>query len=262
MQFFLLFLMLLLELIAAFCRWAFPAVCIGILLGLTGEVGFAHDPQLLSQVVAWGFAFLYAGFYLHIGLVILRLLAPAWERFRLGLRKPSERERLQVEVAYDMLEDLAKWTSSMKIKHPRTFLVRDTSEMQVRFMGMKLVIDRPLILSYHTLLPPLLAHELGHYNSSDRITRFLLLFFPPWFCAPGCFIGLALGFGALLTAPIWRIYWRNREYAADQFAVQCDLGPELADFLETYLLPLDRSSAMAKLFRKEPYIEERLDRLP
>src|SRR5258706_12746022 len=117
--------MLLLELVAAFCRWAFPAVCFGILLGLYNRMDLAHDPQLLSQIVSWGFALLRWGFYIHVGLIVMRLLAPKWERFYMGVRKPSARELMTLEMAYRDLSSYAVRTG-INFRHPRTFLVCDS----------------------------------------------------------------------------------------------------------------------------------------
>ncbi len=243
MQIFLLFIMLLLELFAAFCRWAFPAICLGILLGLYNRVDLARDPQLISQVVSWGFTLLRWGRYVHAGLMVLRLLAPVWERFFLGVRKPSSRELVTLEMAYRNFAHYAVRTTGVKFRYPRTFLVCDTTGVQIRFIGQKLVVDRAIIGSH--LLEPLLAHELGHYNSSDRLTRVLLRLFPPMGCTVGCIFGLAMGFGALCTAPLWRIYWRNREFAADLFAAR--LGQR--DALSTYSRPTFSRSTRRRRWR-------------
>ena len=258
MEVFLLFLMLLCELLAACWRWAFPSVCLGVILGLSGRLDLASDPGLLTLVVSWGFTLLYWGFYIHVGLIVFRLVAPALERFFLGLRKPSRRELATLHLVYSELENGALRTGT-KFKYPGTFLVRDTPRMQIRFIGQKLVIDRGLIGS--PWLVPLLAHELGHFNSSDSMVRFLLLLFPPMGCSLGCFIGLALGFSTLLTAPFWRIYWRRRYFAADTFAAQLGQRDALLEWLETYQLPLDHATEMAMLLRKEPYVEQRIDHL-
>lgn len=258
MEVFLLFLMFVCELFAACLRWAFPSICAGVLLGLSGRLDLAGDPGLLSLVVSWGFTLLYWGFYIHAGLVVCRLIASAWQRFFLGLRKPSHRELATLRLVYSELENGALRTGT-KFKYPSTFLVRDTSQMQIRCIGQKLVIDRGLIGS--PWLVPLLAHELGHFNSSDHVVRFLLLLFPPMGCSLGCFIGLALGFSTLLTAPAWRIYWRKRYFAADTFACQLGQRDALIEYLETYRLPLDHATEMAALLRKEPYVEQRIDHL-
>lgn len=258
MEIFMLFIMLVCELCAACLRWAFPSICIGVILALSGRLDLARDPGLLTLAVSWGFRLLYWGFYIHAGLIVFRLVAPAWQRFCMGLRKPSHRELVTLHLAYSELEDCALRTG-IKFKYPSTFLVRDTPQMGISLIGQRLVIDRGLIGS--PLLVPLLADELGHYNSSDCIVRFLLLLFPPMGCSLGCFIGLALGFSTLLTAPAWRIYWRKRYFAADTFASQLGQRDALIEYLEIYRLPLDHATEMAKLFRKEPYVEQRIDHL-
>jgi hypothetical protein len=146
-------------------------------------------------------------------------------------------------------------------------------------------------------LPAVIAHELGHLNSSDgnltaALNR-LVVNSPPWaedkepqrqrleikgderLALTITFVGLLLwlgrkllvfakgGFALRLLAPFWGAYWREREYLADAYAVKLGQGAALAEFLEVNALAHDYPVPFIWLTEHtHPPTELRLDRLP
>jgi Zn-dependent protease with chaperone function len=218
-----------------------------------------------------------------------------WWRQNMGGRLPSGREQL----AYaDARELLASYTSE-RLPMPDWFVI-DTPQLDAAVNGTTLMLSRGLLESDH--LPAVVAHELGHLASTDgRLTAAInrLIIHPPprpadadeelrerhgWDIA---FLlspeGLVLtllgvrvflwvvrriisfakgGLGLRLTAPVWGVYWRGREYTADEFAAQLGQADELADFLEIHALIHDHPVPFIWLTEHtHPPTELRVDRL-
>jgi Zn-dependent protease with chaperone function len=137
--------------------------------------------------------------------------------------------------------------------------VADGMGLQSRWIGYVLVLDRELV--HHQYLAPILAHELGHANSEDRLAHRLYAMLPRVKAIACLFGGLAFGIGHVLLFPLWAWYWRSRIYAADSFAVQCGQGHALVKALNGLYLKLDTTTRYGRMFRPVPYVEQRIDHL-
>jgi Zn-dependent protease with chaperone function len=203
-------------------------------------------------------------------------------RRALGARELSQRERDALSQA---LAHLPSHTRA-----PRWIYALDAPFEQGFVIGSALYLTRPALQSAY--LPALLAHELGHLNTSDgRLMLALNRLTLPFFQALGISLagdvvsddrvaaraarkemgcirsGLVLmltlmggGFGVRLLGFLWVRYWRVREYAADRYAAELGQADLLADFLEIQAQPFD----MATPYRQgltHDYTELRIDRL-
>jgi Zn-dependent protease with chaperone function len=231
------------------------------------------------------------------GWAIFALITPVgggwWWRSNLGGREPSGRERSAYEAA---MQELREQTDE-PLQEPGGWFVLDTPELDASVCGNTLALSRGLFET--TYLPAVLAHELGHLNTSDgRLTAAFnrLLINPPprpkhneqqqqqqrplqfraddrvlltitlvgiliWLARKSVIFAMG-GFGLRLIAPFWGSYWREREYLADSFAAALGQGEELADFLETHVLMHDHPVPLIWLTEHtHPPTELRLDRL-
>ena len=230
------------------------------------------------------------------GWAIFALLTPVgggwWWRSNMGGREPSEREQSAYEAALEELREQA----DTPLQEPSGWFVLDTPEPDAAVCGNTLALSRGLFETSY--LPAVLAHELGHLNTSDgRLTAALnrlLLNSPPRLkeeeqehversvelsgggriLLTVTLIGLFLwvvrkafvfargGLGLRITAPFWGSYWREREHLADSFAAALGQGDELADFLEIHALVHDHPVPFIWLTEHtHPPTELRVDRL-
>jgi Zn-dependent protease with chaperone function len=229
------------------------------------------------------------------GWAIFALITPlsggVWWRTNMGGRPPSERERVAYEEALQELRGQAE----VPFQEPGRWFVLDTPDPDAAVCGSTLALSRGLFETSY--LPAVLAHELGHLNTSDgRLTAALnrlVINALPWrrereprerrrfelnaddrVLLTITLVGLLVwtvqklasfakgGFALRLLAPFWGSYWREREYLADAFATNLGEGDELADFLETYALAHDSPVPFIWLSEHtHPPTELRLDRL-
>jgi Zn-dependent protease with chaperone function len=212
-----------------------------------------------------------------------------WWRQRIGGRHPSQREQLAYQDALELLQDNAP----EPLTKPGMWFVLDTHEPDAAVLGNTLLLSRGLLESPY--LPAVLAHELGHLATPDgRITAALnrLVIHPAIYDpepqehyheptpTPSLddelffLIAIALwatkklvaflrgGLGLYILHPIWGHYWRQREYAADQYAAALGQADELADFLEIHALLHDHPVPFIWLTEHtHPPTELRIDRL-
>jgi Zn-dependent protease with chaperone function len=113
--------------------------------------------------------------------------------------------------------------------------------MRMRWIGLTLVIDRGLLMSRH--FPPLLAHELAHVNSFDLLTRSLYAILPPFRWGLLTLLGLPLACGPILLHPVWMKYWRDRVFAADEYAARLGQRHALKGALDDLRWVLDGGRA-------------------
>ena len=292
---------LLLELPGVLVRWLLLSLLsLPIYLSVSAR-NFSQDPfglGLGGQGSSLGETFLtlYSWFTLGIAWLPLifslfsyRLLPGGYilTRFALGARDPSLREREALKAA---LEEVTNGAPPKTIAPTKWFVV-DTQEANAFVVGTTLYVTRELIRS--DFLARLLAHELGHLNSSDGklILALRRLILPPVYLmsqsggqiAPGTvivvrgesdttaylrsaavwFVSFLLslaggGFGLWLLSPFWVWYWRGREYSADQFAASCGFASGLIEYLERYQF---FDVATPYFLSSHPYTELRIDRL-
>ena len=186
----------------------------------------------------------------------------------MGARKLSDREE---HLVHNTLEVLRQQAPSNLLKPTHVYGV-DSNEPNAFVLGSALFITSELFRT--TYLVPVLAHELGHLNSSDGQLALALhrTTLPPayWiarkisfiapqvsllssaagtltgcplgcFCSFGtlfytlCFAAASGGVGTWLLRVPWNHYWQTREYEADAFAKRCGQASGLVEFLERYV---------------------------
>lgn len=203
-------------------------------------------------------------------------------RRSLGARVLSQREQTALQQA---LGQLPGTTPS-----PRWVYALDMPDLNAFVIGKALYIAQPLF--YSPYLAGVVAHELGHLNSSDGrfvlgLNRLVIPFFhrlsvglagEAWSedklvarqarkdmgCLRSGFILLfglmSGGIGVRLMTPLWLRYWRAREYDADRYAAQLGQGPLLQEYLELYAQPFDLAIPYFTGMT-HPYTELRIDKL-
>jgi hypothetical protein len=201
---------------------------------------------------------------LHALALVRGLVTPYRERRKLGVRRqPSGREIRRFEQVYaGLARAQAAIPDAPPIKRPWRWRVRDDDQgMQMRFIGFVLVIDRGLLFSRH--FPALLAQELARASSFDLITRSMYAIFPPFRWSVLTLIGLPCACGPILLYLAWMKYWRDRVFAADEYAARLDQHHTLKRALDELRWVLDggRATRGGRWLRETPYIEERIDRL-
>jgi len=221
-----------------------------------------HPFVLTQEGLAHFFIAVYVAF--HVLALLRGVSAPSRERRKLGVRlKPSGREVQRFEQVFAALGRVQAATpDAPPLKRPYFWKVRDDDQgMQTRWIGLVLVIDRGLLMSRH--FPPLLAHELAHIKSFDLLTRSLYTILPPFRWSILTLLGLPLACGPIVLHPGWMKYWRDRVFAADEYAARLGQRHTLKRALDDLRWVLDggRATKGGRWLRETPYIEERIDRL-
>jgi len=245
------------------CTFALQALCAGVrwliaypLLWLAftilGQSTWPAHP--LALLIAYG------PLVLSFATLLLPLGGWLW-RQQTGGRTPSERERLIYDDALAILTQAAP-----DVRPPRQWFVLDEPTLNAAAYADSLMLTHGLLES--GFLEPVLAHELGHLNSSDaRLTAAIhRLTTPPRRALrfPLRTLSFLAGgeLGMLVTRTPWGAYWRSREFAADQYAAALGQGAALARFLDTNALEHDLPIPFAWLGgHSHPSTEHRIDRL-
>jgi Zn-dependent protease with chaperone function len=202
--------------------------------------------------------------YGPLALSLATLLLPLggwWWQQRTGGRTPSEREWL---IYADAIAQLTQQSS--RLRPPRRWFVLDRPEPNAAVYADTLMLTRGLLESAYLL--PVLAHELGHLNSSDgRLTAALYrLTTPPRERVRRPFGTIALiatGAAGIWAVRLpWAAYWRAREYDADRYAATLGQAQPLAMFLDGEALEYDLPTPFPWLHEHtHPPTEHRLDRI-
>jgi Zn-dependent protease with chaperone function len=133
-----------------------------------------------------------------------------------------------------------------QLRPPRRWAVLDAHHYNAAVYADTLMVIRGLLES--GFLEAVLAHELGHLNSSDaRLTAALRrLTTPPRDEVRRGLRTITLiatgGLVVWLTRAPWGAYWRSREHHADEYAAKLGQAKSLARFLELNALDDDRQS--------------------
>ena len=239
--------------------WSYPLVG-GSLASTVASVGnvvlkFLPSPRVHLLWTSGSIIAELIEFYVwfHIVYAFLGLfLWPRFQRWMLGVRRPSQREIERFEVALSSL-------MRPGVAGPRRWMVADGPGIRMRWIGYVLVVDRLLLT--HRYLVPLLSHEMGHANSEDRLVHRLFATIPDIRALVGSVLGLPAGCGLLLLYPGWMWYWRERVYAADAYAVELGQGYALMRALSDLYLPLDKTSKFGRWLKPVPYVELRIHRI-
>jgi Zn-dependent protease with chaperone function len=210
--------------------------------------------QTLAYVIGYG------PLALSLATLVLPLGGWLWQQ-QVGGRSPSERERLIYEDALTILK-----VRDPQLRPPRRWFVLDGQLPNAAAYADTLMLTRGLIESGH--LEAVLAHELGHLNSSDSRLAAALhrmttqprrrLRFP--FTTLGFVLSGALA--VYVSCMPWASYWRTREFAADDYAASVGQGLALARFLQLHALENDLPVPFMWLTQEShPYSEHRIDNL-
>jgi Zn-dependent protease with chaperone function len=231
-----------------------------IVVVLVLEVVFAifGEPNWLAEALALTIG------YGPLALSFITLLVPVggllWMQ-QAGGRTPSERERLIYEDALLVLAE-----KDPRLRPPRRWFVLDEHYLNAAAYADTLMVTRGLLES--GFLEAVLAHELGHLNSSDARLAAALhrMTTPPRRQLRSPFRTISfIASGALvvwITRTPWAAYWRTREYHADQYAARLGQAPALARFLDTNALQDDLPVPFVWLTEhSHPFTEHRIDRL-
>jgi Zn-dependent protease with chaperone function len=206
---------------------------------------------------------LIVGFYpLVISLATLVLpLGGWWFQQQMGGRRPSERERDAFELAFEQLQ-----SADPNLRAPRRWFVTDDPDPNAAAYADALMVTRSLLDS--PSFPAVLAHEMGHLNTSDaRVTAAVYrITTPPR--EPLEFPFRLLAFlisgriGMVLVKAPWAAYWRRREAVADEYAAKLGQGPALAGYLDTHALAGDLPIPFKDFGESShPWTEHRIDEL-
>jgi Zn-dependent protease with chaperone function len=176
--------------------------------------------------------------YAPLAISLLTLILPLdgwWWEQRAGGRSPSEREQLIYEDAIAQLRQ-----ADPALREPRRWFVLDEEYESAAAYADTLMITRGLLESGY--LASVIAHELGHLNTSDgRVSAALQrLTTPPRTevrrgLKTICFLATGAA-GMWVLRGSWGSYWRYREHEADHYAAKLGQAGALSAFLDERVL--------------------------
>jgi Zn-dependent protease with chaperone function len=240
--------------IQAFCAPVRAAVSYWVLWLASKVLGETVPVPTLAWILGYG------PLVLSLATLILPLSGWLWQQ-QTGGRTPSERERLIYDDALTVLTQ-----ADPRLRPPRRWFVLDEPQVNAAVYSDTLMVTRGLLESGY--LEAVLAHELGHLNSSDaRLTAALhRLTTPPRtrmrfpLRTVSFFLTGALGMWVMRVP--WGAYWRAREFDADLYAARLGQGAALSRFLEQHALENDLPIPFIWFTdHTHPFTEHRIDRL-
>jgi Zn-dependent protease with chaperone function len=222
---------------------------------------------LLDLITGWGWPVNIPSVLIGFGPLAISLatlvlpLGGWWFQQQSGGRRPSERERAVFEAAFEQLRAV-----DPQLRGPRRWFVVDDPEPNASAYADTLMVTRGALES--PSFPAVLAHELGHLNTSDaRVTAALYrmttpprepMEFPFRLIA---FLVNGRAAMALVRTP-WAIYWRRREAVADSYAARLGQGQALADYLDAHAVAGDLPAPFKGFGdTSHPWTEHRIDDL-
>jgi Zn-dependent protease with chaperone function len=184
-----------------------------------------------------------------------------WLRQQSGARRPSEREQATFEVAFEELRGAYPY-----LRPPHRWFVLDEASANAYSYANTLMVSRALLES--PFFPAVLAHEMGHLNTSDARVTAAIYRIMTWPREPLGFPFRLIGFlisgriGFWIMQKPWAIYWRRREHDADAYAASLGQGPALAAYLDTYALAGDLPTPFKDFGgTSHPWTEHRIEGL-
>jgi Zn-dependent protease with chaperone function len=194
-------------------------------------------------------------------------LAGRWWEMSTGGRAPEQDEREAFEDAFGELQDV-----DPTLRPPRHWFVAEEPTCNAAAYASSLCVNRGLLESPYAAA--VIAHEMGHLRSSDaHLTSALNLLLITPMDTPKIrslrslvfkgLLWLASGQAVMwLTANTWEMYWRSREFAADEYAACLGQAQALAQSLTHASLPHERSISNMRFSRAtHPYTKPRIARL-
>lgn len=222
---------------------------------------------LANAIAGWNLPIHYMALAIGFGplaISLLTLVYPAggwWFEQQQGGRRPSEREQAVFREAFAELQRF-----DPDLRPPRRWFVLEDPEANACAYADTLLITRGMLDS--PSFPAVLAHELGHLNSSDaRVSAALYrITTPPR--EPVRFPFRLIAFlvsgrvGMFFLKQPWAIYWRHREKVADAYAANLGQAQALAAYLEGNALDGDLPTPF-KAFGEtsHPWTEHRIEGL-
>ncbi|HVC07863.1 MAG TPA: M48 family metalloprotease [Solirubrobacterales bacterium] len=222
---------------------------------------------IVNAIAGWNLPDHYLALVVGFGPLVISLatlvlpLGGWWFQQQQGGRRASERERAVFEAAFEQLRG-----ADPRLRPPRRWFVTDDPEPNACAYADTLMVTRGILED--PSFPAVLAHELGHLNTSDaRVTAAVYrITTPPR--EPVGFPFRLLAFlisgriGMALVKTPWAIYWRRREAVADSYAARLGQGPALASYLDTHALAGDLPIPFKDFGdTSHPWTEHRIDDL-
>jgi Zn-dependent protease with chaperone function len=198
------------------------------------------------------------------------LIAPIdgrWWEISTGGRPPEPDEQEAFQEAFAELQE-----ADPTLRPPRHWFVAEDQTLNASAYSSSLCVHRGLLESPYAAAT--IAHEMGHLRTSDaRVTSALNLLVlkymptpqaqPFWSYPFRAWVWLASGqavFWAMGNS--WEMYWRAREFAADEYAINLGQGPTLAEMLTHNALPHEQPIPHMRFSRAtHPYTKPRITRL-
>ena len=197
------------------------------------------------------------------------LIAPIdghWWEMSTGGRPPEQDEVEAFDEAFNELQQ-----ADPGLRAPRHWFVAEEPGYNAAAYASSMRVDRGLLESGYAAA--VIAHEMGHLRSSDaHLTSALNLLllkpmstpemWPLWSLPFRGLVWLASGQAVVwFTDNAWEMYWRSREFAADEYAVRLGQGYALAQSLR-HDLPYERAIHRMRFSRAtHPYTKPRIARL-
>jgi Zn-dependent protease with chaperone function len=190
-----------------------------------------------------------------------------WWEMSTGGRPPEQDEREAFDHAFDELQQIEP-----KLRPPRHWFVAEEPTSNAAAYASSLCVDRGLLEGPYAAA--VIAHEMGHLRSSDsHLTSALNLLLlkpmetpeirPLWSLPFRGLLWFASGQAVMwfLGNP-WEMYWRSREFAADEYAARLGQAQALAQSLTNDSLPHERAIPNMRFSRAtHPYTKPRIARL-
>jgi Zn-dependent protease with chaperone function len=227
-----------------------------VILWLLNAIAGWHLPiHSLALVIGFG----------PLAISLATLVYPSggwWFEQSQGGRRPSEREQAVFGEAFAELRRF-----DPELRPPRRWFVLDDPEANACAYADTLMVTRGMLDS--PSFPAVLAHELGHLNSSDaRVSAALYRITTPprqpvesrLFRLIAFLVSGRIGM-ALVKTP-WAIYWRHREKVADEYAARLGQGSALAAYLDDHALNGDLPTPFKEFSdTSHPWTEHRIEGL-
>lgn len=190
-----------------------------------------------------------------------------WWEISSGGRPPEQDEREAFDDAIGQLQEV-----DPDLRAPKHWFVAEDPSCNAAAYAKTMRVDRGLLESPYAAA--VIAHELGHLNSSDgRLSSAIRLMLitetptptirPLWSLPFRGLAWIASGTAVLrFMDNSWEMYWRSREFAADQYAARLGQGSQLSLHLEQEALPYERPIHRMRYSRAtHPYTKPRIARL-
>jgi Zn-dependent protease with chaperone function len=257
-----------LQLVCATLRGAFFYLPVTLLLDISGH---GHSRFTASVILL---TLTYGPLVWSLTALVYPIGAGQVWRTSSGGRAPSDSERQAVEAAINEIQP-----RDSTVRAPAIWFVLDDWELNAAVLGDALMVSTGTISDPG--LTAVIAHELGHLNSTDchlsvalgRLAwpaEIYMRIFDRFGETTGCLMAMLSLAGQVCSGlvvvipmrPLWAAWFRGREFKADEYAAKLGYGDELADALERHALGDDRPTPFRFISAaSHPYTTHRIDAL-